>query len=158
MALYTIKWSETKKEGETNGRAWKITNMTLTDQDGKDIENVSTFEPVMTGGTIEGEIVAKGQYLNFEHKKVDNGKKPNMDRLMEKKSTQIAEAQSNKAQQIAQAQDRSAWMWAKTNASTLIANSDAIKGYGSLKEIADAVIELATKIYNGELTEPFASE
>ncbi len=152
MSTFQIKWAESKKTGETNGRKWEITNMTLTDQDGKDIENVSTFEKVMTGGTIEGEIVPKGNYLNFEPKKVDNGKKPNFDRIMEKKSNQIAEAQSNKASQIAEAQDRSAWMWAKNNASTLIGDS---MSSASNQTIAERILDLATKIYNGELQQPF---
>ena len=152
MATYKITWAEVKKTGNTNGRDWQIMNMTLEDADGTEIKDVSTFEKVMSGDTIEGEIVKKGQYLNFEPKKVDNGRKPNMDRLMDKKASQIGEFQHNKATQIAEAQDRSAWMWAKTNASTLIGDS---MSSASTETIANRVLDLATKIYNGEPTVPF---
>lgn len=149
--IYTIKWCETKKTGETNGRKWTITNMTLVDADGTEIQNVSTFAEVLNGGTIEGEIVKKGDYLNFEPTKSDN-RKPNMDRLMEKKSTQIAESQQRKEESIAKAQDRSAWMWAKTNASTLLGDS---MSSANTDTIARRVLELATEIYNGEPLKPF---
>jgi hypothetical protein len=73
------------------------------------------------------------------------------------KSAQISEAMDKKNQNIQAAQDRSAWMWAKTNASSLIAGSKFVNDYESRQEMADAVLELATLIYNGEPTEPFTS-
>ncbi len=156
MAKYTIKWAEEKRKGSTNGRDWKITEMTLVDEQGVEIEKVSTFDTVMNGGTLEGTIETNDKgYLNF---KKSTDKKPNMDRLMEKKSSQIAEAQHNKAEQIAQAQDRSAWMWAKNNASLLIAEIIKFEmrqpSYDE-DEIAKRVLSLATKIYNGEPVTPF---
>lgn len=63
---YKIEWCEVKKEGETNGRAWKITNMTLKDETGQTIDEVSTFDAVMPGQEIEGFIETKGQYKNFK--------------------------------------------------------------------------------------------
>lgn len=74
--------------------------------------------------------------------------------LTEEKKQAIAEAQQNKAKQIEQAQDRSAWMWSKTNASTLIANSNKYKDL-DIDELADLVQSLATKIYNSEPITPF---
>lgn len=149
--IYTIKWAEVTKTGEKNGREWKMTKMTLVGEDGVETSEVTTFDTVMSGGTIEGEIVQNGQYLNFQTKKADN-KKPNLERVMEKKSASIAVAQENKARSIAEAQDRSAWMWAKTNASTLL--GDSMRS-ANTDTIADRVIDLATKIYNGEPTTPF---
>lgn len=67
---FTIRWCEVTKKGETNGRKWQITKMTLADEQGVETEGVSTFESVMNGGTIEGKIVkdeSKG-YLNFVKK------------------------------------------------------------------------------------------
>jgi len=76
---------------------------------------------------------------------------------MEKKSDMIGQAQERKEQSIARAQDRSAWMWAKTNASTLLSlMPEALKGKNS-DAIADMVVTLATKIYNGEPLVPFSA-
>lgn len=115
------------------------------------------FAELVGGSEVEGEIKenAKG-YASIYAPKVENGRKPNMERVMEKKAGLIGEAQANKAKQISEAQDRSAWMWAKTNASTLLANQKpAAMEIRDLDEIASMVIELATKIYNGEPTDPF---
>lgn len=72
------------------------------------------------------------------------------------KTEQIKEAQASKARSIAEAQDRSAWMWAKTNAATILAGTERFKDpLLTNKQISDIVIDLATKIYNGEPTEPF---
>lgn len=144
---YKIDWCEVKKEGETNGRKWSIMEMALTDEQGVKTEKVSTFDSVMPGQEIEGEVVKNDKgYLNFQSKKVEakaNFKTQQMNEVMDKKATNIKEAQ-----------DRSAWMWAKNNASTLLAS----RGIGSTtpaSEIANMVIDLATKIYNGEPNEPF---
>ena len=61
---------------------------------------------------------------------------------------------AKKEEAIHKAQDRSAWMWARTSAATLIANHPSYKDMQP-SIISDAVIKLATKIYNGEPTEPF---
>jgi hypothetical protein len=78
-----------------------------------------------------------------------------MDRIMDKKANLISEAQQRKEQSIAAAQDRTAWMWAKNNASELLAGTFTSEVSNSY--ITECVIELATKIYNGEPTEPFSS-
>jgi hypothetical protein len=153
---YKINWCEVKRTGTTNGRAWSITEMTLVDEQGNETTNVSTFDSVAPGTELEGQVVknAKG-YLNFIKKEeVQSNRKPNMDRIIEKKQQGIAESQERKERGIAQAQDRSAWMWAKTNASTILANRSGFASQ-SINEIADQVLELATMIYNGEPTVPF---
>lgn len=153
---YQITWCEVAKEGEKDGRAWKMTKMNLKDESGVETANVTTFDPVINGTVIEGEIVQNGQFLNFKMAKLESGRKPNMDRIVEKKASLIAEAQTEKAKNIAAAQDRSAWMWAKNNASLLIANHPQYKEKSLYtNEITQMVNELATKIYNCEPTEPF---
>src|SRR3990167_5472101 len=83
---YQIELSEIKKEGETNGRAWKITNMTLKDEQGVVYDDVSTFDPVMTGQEIEGFIETKEQYKNFKKalEKPNFMKKPDISKQVEK--------------------------------------------------------------------------
>lgn len=150
---YKINWME-NKEGRS-GKKYVV--MHLLDEAGKETQNVSTFELTYTlAQEIEGEIVQNGQYLNWKPKLEAPGfmKKPNMDRIMEKKQAGIAESQETKAKNIAEAQDRSAWMWAKTNASTLIANNPVCKEY-TITEIFEQVEILATKIYNSEPLTPF---
>lgn len=150
---YKINWCEVKRTGNTNGRAWSITEMTLVDEQGNETTNVSTFDNVSPGQELEGQIVKNDKgYLNFVKKQVESVRKPNMDRLMDKKASQIGEFQQNKATQIAEAQDRSAWMWAKTNASTLIGDSMSSANNNT---IANRVLDLATMIYNGEPLRPF---
>lgn len=100
---YTVEWAKTKKEGETNGRAWKIIEMTLKDEAGVVTEEVSTFDPVTPGITIEGTIEMKGQYKNFKSTPVAPKQGGNagyktkmMEETMEKKSEHIRVAQDNK--------------------------------------------------------------
>ncbi len=148
---YTVEWCETIKEGEKEGRKWKMTKMSLKDEQGVVTTDVTTFDSVTLGGTVEGSIVQNGQYLNFK-KALE---KPNfMKHIAEEKKKDIEGFQQSKAKSIAEAQDRSAWMWAKTNASTLLAGKfTGLDNQG----IAELVLDLATKIYNGEPTEPFTS-
>jgi hypothetical protein len=151
---YTAK-DVTSATTSTGKPMWKAT---LVDETGKE-EKLNLWDEIKDGDTIEGETYVNDKgYTNFK-KKLEAPvfmKKPNMDRIMEKKSGMIAEAQTEKAKHIAEAQDRSAWMWAKTNASTLLANHPIVKTMGP-QGIANEIIELATKIYNGEPTEPFSS-
>lgn len=152
---YTIEWCEAKQgTSKATGKAYTMTTMTLKDENGVITDKVTTFDVVQNGAVIEGTIEQNGQYLNFKPATNPNGtRKPNMERVMEKKANMIGEAQATKAQNIAAAQDRSAWMWAKTNASTLLAGSFGKEENN--KYIAEAVLDLATKIYNGEPNEPF---
>lgn len=63
---YKIELCEVKKEGSTNGRNWKITEMTLIDEGGIKTEKVSTFNSVAIGQELEGEIKQNDKgYLNF---------------------------------------------------------------------------------------------
>lgn len=152
---YKIDWCEVKRSGTTNGRNWKITEMTLTDEQGVVHEKISTFDDVQNGTEVEGSISTNEKGYRTFIKVKDTNKKPNFDRIIEKKADMIGLAQDKKAQSIAQAQDRSAWMWAKNNASMLLANSANFKDFTELDEIADRVTVLATKIYNSEPVEPF---
>lgn len=104
---YTIKWCEISKTGNTNGRAWQITKMTLVDPEGKETEGVSTFESVMNGGTLEGKIVTNDKgYLNFIKKleapafikQASNSayKTQQIEKTMERKEQSIAKSQDNK--------------------------------------------------------------
>lgn len=154
---FKIEWCEKKNPD------WIMA--TVTDLRGEQTENVSVnrtnkkgevfpdFDKIMTGHTIEAELWISGTnkaYL-FAPKAKTGGNRPNMDRIMDKKAGNIAEAQTRKEQSISEAQDRSAWMWAKNNASILLGTSLSLE---SNDTISKAVIELATKIYNGEPTEP----
>lgn len=147
---YTIDWCEVKRTGEGAKGPWTITEMNLRDEEGKVTEKVSTFDTVTNGGTIEGEIYTNDKgYLNF--KKAQAVARSNFG--AQQKEASITKMQDRKAESIEKAQDRSAWMWAKTNASTLLGTRLSNE---TNEKIASEVIDLATKIYNGELTEPFS--
>jgi hypothetical protein len=101
---YTIKWCEVKKEGETNGRKWKITEMTLVDEEGKEVEgNVSTFDSVLNGDTIDGEIVDGKYGKEFKAIKETKGgayKEKMIEKAQETKANYIAKAQGAKEDAI----------------------------------------------------------
>lgn len=73
--------------------------------------------------------------------------------FMKDKTETITKAMDAKKENIQEAQDRSAWMWAKNNATTLY--GDSMKEWLNPQDIADKIIELATKIYHGKPTDPF---
>lgn len=150
MQKYTIEWSEVFKEGSKEGRPWKMTKMTLKDEKGGTHEDVTTFDTVVTGATIEGEIVMNGNYKNFKAPQ-----KPKNNFMANQKEKVINEAMDKKNQNIQAAQDRSAWMWAKTNASSLIASPAYMEKNLSIPELEERVLKLATLIYNGEPQTPF---
>lgn len=98
--IYTIEWCQLKKNGNTNGREWKITEMTLVDQNGVKTEAVSTFEDVMNGQMIEGEIF-QGKYGMEFKKKVEEKPKNNfrtqqIEKMVERKENGIKNFQDNK--------------------------------------------------------------
>jgi hypothetical protein len=104
---YKIDWCEVKKTGNTNGREWKITEMTLTDEEGKKTDKVSTLENVAPGLELEGKIVTNDKgYLNFVKKleapefvkKAGNSayKEKLMNETMARKETSITKFQDNK--------------------------------------------------------------
>lgn len=98
MAKFLVDWCEVKKTGETNGRPWKIINMTLKDDEGTLINDVSTFDPVTPGLTIEGVIEMKGQYKNFKSTPTapKSSFKSNQMAVVEKVQEGVKTAQNNK--------------------------------------------------------------
>lgn len=148
-----IKSSEIKQT--STGKEYKKVTI---DENGAEIQasvwsDSPFYAQVNAGATIEAEVKvsADGKYKNLVGANTANRGAG----LSAMKNASIEKFQNNKATQIAEAQDRSAWMWAKTNASTLLA-TQMIQGL-SQDKIAEMVIGLATKIYNGEPTEPFNS-
>lgn len=102
---YKIDWIEVKKTGNTNGRAWQITEMTLRDEEDKVTEKVSTFETVSPGMELEGKIVKNDKgYLNFVKKleapefikKGSAYKEQVMEKTMARKEESISKFQDNK--------------------------------------------------------------
>lgn len=97
---YEIISVEIKKEGKTNGRPWKITEMNLKDEQGVVTDKVSTFDNVMAGSVIEGKIVTNDKgYLSFQTKKAEakaNFKTAQTEKLMERKETSIGKFQDSK--------------------------------------------------------------
>lgn len=97
---YTVEWCEVKKEGETNGRPWKIMDLTLKDEEGVVTDKVSTFDNVLPGSTIEGQIIKNDKgYLNFQSKKAEakaNFKTAQMEKVMERKEESISKFQDSK--------------------------------------------------------------
>lgn len=153
MSKFKINWVE-KKVGKS-GKEYLV--MHLVDEAGKETQNVSTFTlTYMAGQEIEGEIVQNGNFLNWKAKleAPEFIKKGASTFMMEKKATQIAEAQTKKAQSIAEAQDRSALMWAKYGACEIVAHHPAFKELDG-NEVVDMIEKLFTRIYNGEPLEPF---
>ncbi len=129
---------------------------TLRDTDGKD-ETINLFDKVGEGMSVEGEIVSVEKngktYRNFKSAQKAAGS----NYAAAKKEETITKFQDRKTQDIAKAQDRSAWMWAKNNAATLLAIRGEFFANKNNSIIAQEVIDLATKIYNAEPTEPFTS-
>lgn len=99
------------------------------------------------------EIVQKDKYFNARPI-VKNTEKKAQWQTRPSQQKQIVEAQDRKAQNVSQAQDRNEKMWAKTNASTLVANHPAYKELQTPQDVEDAVSQLASKILNDEL-QPF---
>lgn len=104
---YKIDLCEVKKEGSTNGRNWKITEMTLTDEAGVKTEKVSTFNSVTLGQELDGEIKTNDKgYLNFIAKldppafmKQQNAtafKTQQMEKVMARKEESIGKFQDTK--------------------------------------------------------------
>lgn len=95
---YKIDWVE-KKVGRS-GKEFYV--MSLTDEQGKQTLNVTTFDSVQAGMEIEGEIVQKGEYLNFMTKKQE----ARSNFASNRKEEMIGKAQDRKEQMIVQAQER----------------------------------------------------
>lgn len=146
MSMYKIS-----NKREKQGQKGMYVSATLTDEQGVEFAGINAFNGEFNvSDTWFGELVKNGNYYNLVSPKQSAGNNF--------KTATIEKAMDKKAQNIAQAQDRSAWMWAKTNASTLLAGSmNSINGTLDNQLIASKVIHLATLIYNGEPFEPFTS-
>lgn len=115
--------------------------------------NALDFANIKQGYTINGTMEKKGDYWDISFAGAEK-RAGGAYKAVQK--ADIAEAQAVKAKNIAQAQDRSAWMWAKTNATTIVSSPNLRDGETSTaEEMVEKVIELATKIYNAEPLEPF---
>ncbi len=112
--------------------------------------NFPDFANINEESVFLGNMVKEGAYWNLSH---DATEKRSTGSFQANKTVSIDKAMDKKATNIKEAQDRSAWMWAKTNACTLL--GDRMKEWLNQDDIANEVLSLATKIYNGEPTEPF---
>lgn len=162
MAKFKINWLEKKNNDwivanilNEQGIETKEVSINRTAKNGQVFPNFDTLAP---GVEVDGEPWTSQAGKNYlfapKPETSQSGRKPNMDRIIEKKQQGIAESQERKERSIAQAQDRSALMWAKTNASTILANRTEFASQSN-EEIAYQIMDLATKIYNGDLLEPF---
>lgn len=147
-----MKYKVSSVEEKKTSSGKQMFSVVLTDETGV-AERINLFDPVKDGDEIEGEIITKGNFRNFKSAIPKKGV-PNFSGVVAQKNENIIQAQHRKEESIAKAQDRSAWMWAKTNASTLLAQK-GIPADMTVDEISAQVIKLATKIYNGEPLVPF---
>ena len=151
--IYTILKAENKTT-KTN-KPYKA----LTISDGPTETNVNVFSDwpdfanLKIGSQIEGTLEKNGQYWNIKSDRIKD-RKPNFDRIIEKKQAGIVESQERKASNISQAQDRNEVMWAKRNASEIVAHHPVYKNLKDEVEVEMAIEGLAAKILHMDLT-PF---
>lgn len=138
---------------KTSSKGTKYVSATMVDEAGKEFTGVNAFNGEFATDTWYGELEQNGKFWNLITPKKSTGN----NFMAAKKEESIAKFQDKKEQSIAAAQDRSAWMWAKNNAATLLASDTGRMTGKSNVEIAERVVHLATLIYNGEPTEPFSS-
>lgn len=158
--LIKIEWSEVKTSA--TGKEYK--KVSFKDASGNIVDasawsDAPFYAQIAPGAEIEAEVrkSADGKYTNLVMANQGSTGGNRGAGLTAMKTAQIEKAMDKKASQIHAAQDRSAWMWAKNNAATLIANMpSALSGKSSI-QVADMVVSLATRIYNGEPTEPFTT-
>lgn len=147
---YSVDWVTLVQEGTGKNGPWKKFKMNLTDEAGKKINDVITFQNVMAGHELEGEVIENSTYKNLEFKPVKKLEKPNFI----KKEETMREMQANKARSITEAQDRNMWMWAKYGACELVAGNDLYKNR-PYQEQLELINDMATHIYNQEPSTPF---
>lgn len=154
--VYIIDWSEEKTT--STGKQFK--KVTAKDEQGNVFEgniwsDASFYAKTGPGSEVEAEIrvTPDGKYKSLVDAKIARTQASTWSRGA--KTAEIKEAMEKKAEQIHAAQDRSAWMWAKTNASTLLSSGDIRMSQFSNEEILARVVDLATKIYNAEPNTPF---
>ena len=155
---YNVKWME-RKETST-GKSYIKATLEGVDGTVSIWSDFLNFANIAPGSNVTGELKKNDKgYLNLYPPKAE---RPQVGTFRGQsggfKTAQAKELMQDKNNNIKEAQDRSAWMWAKTNASTLIAGwKGALDGKISVDEISEMVIRLATQIYNGEPIEPFTS-
>lgn len=160
MATYRVDWSEKKNND------WVLAS--LLDETGNKLSEVSinrtskkgeifpNFDEIRPGAEIKGELwtsTANKNYLFPPRKKLEP---PNFikNRAMPKVDVEGHLAvQQQITKNVKAAQDRTAWMWAKNNASEIL--SVLYKNTNQIEFDFSQLEELATKIYNMEPTEPF---
>lgn len=140
--------NKTNKEYTKDGVVKQYVSADLIGEDGTRYEKVGAFRGEFSADTWHGELEKKGNYWNLITPKQTAG--GNF------KTAKIEEAMEKKNQNIQAAQDRSAWMWAKNNAAMLVANAIDTQHMNVMEKLP-LVINIATKIYNAEPTEPFTS-
>ena len=151
--IYTVLKAENKTA--KTGKPYK----SLTISDGPTETNVNIFSDfpdfanVQVNSRIEGTLEQNGKYWNIKSDRI-NSKKPNFDRIIEKKQAGIVESQERKASNISQAQDRNEVMWAKYSAAEIVAHHPAYRNLKDEVEVEMAVEALASKILHNSLT-PF---
>jgi hypothetical protein len=159
MTKITIDWSQIKTT--QTGKEYKA--VTFKDASGAEVtasvwSDAPFYQHIAPGAEVEAEVRKSpdGKYTNLVMANTSSTGGTRGGGAF--KSAQIEKAMDKKAGQIAQAQDRSAWMWSKNNASTLISGMKLLEDKPmTLKDMADRVIHLATLIYNGEPNEPFTT-
>lgn len=156
MIYLVSKVEEKKGKNPPHNPYWA---MTLIGEDSVIIENVTTFDKPGEGMKLNGEVIFKegGKFKNFQSAQAtarqDFGGRKKSEEIIQT-SQQIQEDISRR---VHAAQDRTAWMYAKNNASTLLAAKEGHTVGKTIQNIAADVILLATLIYNGEPTEPFSA-
>lgn len=129
----------------------------LKNEAGETYDNIAFWNNEITEESteVEGELTKNDKgYWKFVGVKPTNGRKPNMDRMMDKKADLISEAQERKAHSIHEAQERTAWTWAKYSACELYANDRIGSKLDNEDEVAAKINEFANRIYHMEPT-PF---
>lgn len=159
MKKFKVNWFAEK----TSSKGTKYAKVTLESVEGGIIEDVAIFSSfpdfanIMVGSEVEGNLIEKdyngSKSYSLEAEKSIGGKKPNFDRIIEKKQAGIAEAQSTKANNISEAQSRNEIMWAKRSASEIIAHHPAYKTLSAV-EITVNLQKLANDILHTQLN-PF---
>lgn len=155
MAKITIDWSTelTTSTGKTYKKVAYITESGEKGEAGV-WSDAPFYAQVAPGASIEAEIKVNGQYTNLVAPR--SSKIGPSSGLMAQKEKSIAQAQERKERSISAAQDRSALMWAKYGACEIVAHHPAYR-FLLQEDIPNLIEDLSTRIYNGELTEPFTS-
>lgn len=122
-----------------NGKNYQV--VSLEDANGQVTENVSTFDSLIEGRSVDGQIVQNGQYLNFKLGGGYGGKTAQMTQMMDKKQDAILFSQDRKADAIARAGSL------KNATELVIAFKDEFGLGGAIEETVRAKIREYAKFY-----------